>query len=110
MISIVAVHAQPTDSEAFDHHYREVHTPLVQRIPGVLNVRYGHVLDHPAAAGTGNYLVCDTYFANRESLDQALASPEMAAALDDVPNFSTGGVTIFFAEVDDHAPATPGAE
>lgn len=104
MISIVAVHGKPTDPHAFDRYYADVHTPLVQRIPGVLNVRYGWVLDHPAAEST-NYLICDTYFADRVSLDAALASPQMADALADVPNFSTGGVTIFFAEVDDHAPA-----
>jgi uncharacterized protein (TIGR02118 family) len=104
MISIVAVHGKPTDPEAFDQYYAEVHTPLVQRIPGVLNIRYGRVLEHSAAPST-NHLVCDTYFADRASLDAALASPEMADALADVPNFSTGGVTIFFAEVEDHGPA-----
>jgi len=28
----------------------------------------------------------------------------------DVPNFSSGGVTIFFAEVADYAPTTPADE
>lgn len=77
--------------------------PLVRQIPGVVQVRYGHVVDHPKAP-SGNYLVCDTYFPSREVLDQALESPEMAAAMDDVPRFSTGGVTIFFSDVTDVGP------
>lgn len=108
MISIVAVHGTPLDPDAFDRHYNKVHTPLVQRIPGVVNVRYGRVLRHPAADST-NYLICDTYFADQASLDLALASPEMADALADVPNFSTGGVTIFFAEVADYPPTRAGS-
>ncbi len=105
MISIVAVHARPLDPEAFDCYYAQVHIPLVKRIPGVTNIRYGKVLQHPAAESL-SYLVCDTYFATQESLEEALASPEMADALADVPNFSTGGVSIFFADVDDHAVVT----
>ncbi len=103
MISIVAIHGMPKDSQAFDSHYENVHTPLVQRIPGVVNIRYGHVLQRPDAESS-NYLICDTYFADEASLQKALASPEMADALADVPNFSTGGVTIFFADVADYSP------
>jgi uncharacterized protein (TIGR02118 family) len=104
MISIHAVHAAPTDPSAFDDYYDRVHIPLVQRIPGVIGIRYGRTLAH-SEAPTGDYLVCDTYFADRASLDAALASPEMAEALNDLPNFSTGGVRIFFADVADHAVA-----
>jgi uncharacterized protein (TIGR02118 family) len=103
MISIVAVHGMPNDPQAFDSYYNDVHTPLVQRIPGVINIRYGHVLQR-ADAESANYLICDTYFADEASLQTALDSPEMADALADVPNFSTGGVTIFFADVADYAP------
>jgi uncharacterized protein (TIGR02118 family) len=103
MISIVAIHGQPSDPEAFDQYYRGVHTPLVQRIPGVLNIRYGHAIPRHGETNS-QYLICDTYFENQATLDLALASPEMADALADVPNFSTGGVTIFFADVADFAP------
>lgn len=104
MISIVALHGLPEDPVAFDRYYREVHTPLVQRIPGVIGIRYGRVLERPDGESPPHFLICDTYFEDREALDAALQSPEMAEALADVPNFSSGGVTIFFAEVDDYPP------
>lgn len=107
MISIVAIHRRPTDPALFDAYYRDVHTPLVQRIPGVMNVRFGHVLPRTEDADPP-YLICDTYFPDQATLDAAMESPEMAAALADVPNFSTGGVTIFIADVDDYPPHAAG--
>lgn len=108
MISIVAIHALPDDPEHFDHYYEDVHMPLVRAIPGVVGIRYGHVISHPKAQ-SGNYLICDTYFPDLQALDRALESPEMAAAMEDVPKFSTGGVTIFFSDVKDSIPAAAGA-
>jgi uncharacterized protein (TIGR02118 family) len=104
MIRITALHGHPDDPDAFDRHYRDVHTPIVQSIPGVRNVRYGKTM--PAADGRQPpyYLVCDTYFDDSAALEAALRTPEMKAALDDVPNFSTGGVTIMFGECEDFAP------
>jgi hypothetical protein len=35
-----------------------------------------------------------------EALQAGLGSDEGQAAVNDIPNFATGGVTIFFAEID----------
>lgn len=35
-----------------------------------------------------------------DALQAALDSKEGQAAVNDIPNFATGGVTIFFAEID----------
>ena len=35
-----------------------------------------------------------------DALQAALGSEERQAAVNDIPNFATGGVTIFFAEID----------
>jgi uncharacterized protein (TIGR02118 family) len=110
VISIVAIHATPEDPAAFDRYYADVHTPLVQRIPGVRSIRYGHVLQRDTNPNRQHYLICDTYFDDEAALNAALDSPEMAEAMADVPNFSTGGVTIFFAEVADFAPTPLPAE
>lgn len=105
MVRITSLHGFPTDAKEFDRYYRDVHTPIVQRIPGVRNIRFGRVLrtadDEPAPY----YLVSDVYFDDAKALEQALASPEMAEALADVPNFATGDVTIMFCEYEDFAPA-----
>jgi uncharacterized protein (TIGR02118 family) len=103
VIRIVSLHGHPDDPADFDRYYRDVHTPLVQRIPGVRNIRFGRVV------GTSDdsrpyYLVSDVYFDDAAALEAAQASPEMAAALADVPNFATGGVTIMLCEYEDFSP------
>ena len=105
---IVSLHGQPSDPAEFDRYYRDVHTPLVQRIPGVRNIRYGRVLSTNDAAPPPYYLVSEVYFDDAAALEAARGTPEMAAALADVPNFASGGVTIMLCEYEDFAPVEPG--
>lgn len=106
LVRITSLHGFPTDPAAFDSYYRDVHTPIVQRIPGVRNIRFGRVFRMANGEPPPYYLVSDVYFDDVESLEHALASPEMAEALADVPNFATGGATIMFCEFEDFAPAS----
>lgn len=104
MMRIVSLHGPPDDPEKFDRYYRDVHTPLVQRIPGVRNIRFGRVLGTNDAEQAPYYLVSEVYFDDAAALEEARATPEMAAALADVPRFATGGVTIMLCEYEDFAP------
>ena len=108
MMRIVSLHGQPSDPTEFDRYYRDVHTPLVQRIPGVRNIRYGRVLSTNDAGPPPYYLVSEVYFDDAAALEAARGTPEMAAALADVPNFASGGVTIMLCEYEDFAPVEPG--
>lgn len=105
MVRITSLHRPPADPDEFDRYYRSVHTPIVQRIPGVRNIRFGRVLRTADGELAPYYLVSDVYFDDMAALETALASPEMQEALADVPNFATGGVTIMFCESEDFAPA-----
>ena len=109
MIRIVSLHDHPRDPAEFEQYYREVHTPLVQRIPGVRNIRFGRVLHTSDGTAPPYYLVSDVYFDDATSLDAAQASDEMAAALADVPNFASGGVTIMICEYEDFPPIVSGS-
>ena len=104
MIRIVSLHGHPQDAAEFERYYREVHTPLVQRIPGVRSIRFGRVLHTSDGTPPPYYLVSDVYFDDAASLEAAQASEEMAAALADVPNFASGGVTIMICEYEDFPP------
>src|SRR6266568_9077426 len=104
MMRIVSLHGHPEDPVEFDRYYRDVHTPLVQRIPGVRNIRFGRVLGTNNGSPPPYYLVSDVYFDDAVALEAAQATPEMAAALADVPNFATGGGTIMLCEYEDFSP------
>lgn len=108
MLRITSLHGEPVDREQFDDYYRSVHTPIVQRIPGVRNIRFGRVLDTVDGEPAPYYLVCDVCFDDQAAFERALESPEMNEAISDVPNFATGGVTIMFCEYEDFPP-TPAA-
>jgi len=105
MVRITSLHGFPADPAQFDRYYREIHTPIVQRIPGVRNIRFGRVARTVDGEAAPYYLVSDVYFDDMAALENALASPEMQEAIADVPNFATGGVTIMFCEFEDFAPA-----
>src|SRR6267143_2699111 len=108
MRRIVSLHGHPADPVAFDDYYRSTHTPLVQRIPGVSNVRVGRVQPMSDGSRPPFYVVSDVYFEDDAAFDAAQASPEMAAALADVPRFATGGVTIMVCEYEDFPPTADG--
>jgi uncharacterized protein (TIGR02118 family) len=106
MMRIVSLHGHPEDPLEFDRYYRDVHTPLVQRIPGVRRIRFGRVLRTSDDSPPPYYLVSDVYFDDAAALEAAEQTSEMAAALADVPNFASGGVTIVVCECEDYLPVT----
>ena len=44
--------------------------------------------------------IAELTFDDMDALQAGLGSEQGQAAVDDIPNFATGGVPIFFAEVD----------
>ncbi|HET6380618.1 MAG TPA: EthD family reductase [candidate division Zixibacteria bacterium] len=93
---IVLYHA-PEDTEAFDAHYRDVHTPIVQRYPNLRELRVTR------AAGVGGreppfYVMAEMVFDTRADLDAALSSEAGTESARDLRNFASGGVTMFIAD------------
>jgi uncharacterized protein (TIGR02118 family) len=105
MIRVLALHNTPVDLSSYDDYYVNVHMPLVRRIPGVRNIRYGRVIRAADGGPAPYFLISDVYFDNEADLQLAIESPEMAEAFADVPNFATGGATIMICEAEDISPA-----
>ncbi|MGV9714163.1 EthD family reductase [Gordonia sp. NPDC003424] len=93
---VIVCYGQPDDPEAFDKYYETVHIPLASKLPGLLDYTWGK------CAGLGDdapyYGVAQLEFESPEALQAALGSAEMQAAAADVPNFASGGATLFTAE------------
>ncbi len=88
----------PVDNATFDAYYAATHLPLARAIPGLrsLSVSTGPIV---APDGSSPYhLVAELAFDSLAALQEALGSPEGAAAAGDLPNFATGGATLLMFE------------
>jgi uncharacterized protein (TIGR02118 family) len=61
----------------------------------------GKVAGTPDGQSSPYYYVADLYMESREEFERLLASAEGQAAVADVPNYATGGVTFLYTEVED---------
>ena len=96
MPRLIALYKPPEDTEAFDAHYRDVHSPIVSRYPNLRDVRISRL------AGIGGrpspyYLMAEMSFDSFGELDEALGSEAGAESARDLRNFASGGVSMFIA-------------
>ena len=102
MPRLIVLYRQPEDPEAFDAHYRDVHTPLVRAYPNLRELR----TTTPAGVGgrpSPYHLMAEMTFDSRADLDAALSSEAGIASGRDLRNFAAAGATLFV--VDDAADA-----
>ena len=93
---LTVCYGHPTDPAAFDAYYTSTHAPLAEKIPGMTSFTHRHCAS-PDGSQPPYFLIAELSFLSREAMNAALASPESQAAGADLPNFATGGVTIFIA-------------
>jgi uncharacterized protein (TIGR02118 family) len=102
---IVAFHQRPPDPETWLEYYQNVHLPIVRKIPGLQNIRWGKVLQTTDGSQAPCWLISDVYFKDMDSLEAALETPEMKEAFADTAKFILpGNVQIMFCEAQDTAP------
>lgn len=97
MVKLVAFYSQPEDKEAFDRHYEEVHTPLVEKMPGLLGLEVTRFTGAPQGESP-YYLMAEMRFEDRSALNEAMSSPVGRAAARDVMQFAGKIVTMAFGE------------
>ena len=95
---LVVNYGQPEDPGAFDDYYRDTHAPLAVEMPGLIKYTVGHVQSLDPSA-PGPYLVAELDWESEEAMGKAFGSNEGKAATADVPNFATGGATMYHYEV-----------
>jgi uncharacterized protein (TIGR02118 family) len=93
---LTVCYGHPTDPAAFDAYYTSTHVPLAEKIPSLTSFTYRHTASLDGSQPP-YHLIAELSFASPEVMGAALTSPEAQAATADVPNFATGGVTMFVA-------------
>lgn len=96
---LLVQYGRPSDPAAFDQHYRDVHVPIAQKIPGLVRFDIGH--PNPLDGDAAPYLVAVLDFESAEAFGAGMQSPEGTAAAGDVPNFASGGVSMSHYDVRD---------
>jgi len=77
----LAVYETPADPGAFDRHYRQIHIPLLRRLPGLR--RYTVSRDVAALHGEPYYLITELEWDTMDELRAAFATPEGRATAAD---------------------------
>ena len=74
MARMVVIYKTPTDPEAFDKHYFDVHIPLAKGLPGLkkYEVSKGTIVTLAGAADT--YLIGTLHFDSLDAIKEAFAS------------------------------------
>jgi uncharacterized protein (TIGR02118 family) len=97
--AVEVIYGHPEDPAAFQDYLLNVHTPLVEEVPGIEQriVRTSVV----GIDGTPSdiYMMATIVWASQAALESALVSEEGQVAFADVVNFATGGYTAYMAHV-----------
>ena len=96
---LIVLYSQPADTDAFDTHYRDTHTPIVRRYPNLRDLRLTRT-DGVAGQASPAYLMAEMVFDSRADLEAALASDAGRESGKDLRNFARAGVTLLIADDD----------
>ncbi|SFT01632.1 EthD family reductase [Marininema halotolerans] len=99
MVKLVALYKHPEAHEEFDKHYEEVHTPLVEKMPGLKKLEVTRMQGTPMGGDAKFYMEAAMYFEDRAALDAAMSSPEGRASAKDLMGFAGPLVTMMIGEV-----------
>jgi uncharacterized protein (TIGR02118 family) len=104
MYRITILYGHPHDPVEFERYYQQTHLPLGGTMRGVRGVTIGRLESADPAQPAAYYRIASLYFDSREAWQAVLASPEGQAAMADLNQFATGGVTIVANEEQVLAP------
>ncbi len=107
MARFIAMYSAPSDPEAFDQHYRDIHIPLANQLPGLRR----YTLSKNARLIRGQepwYLIAELEWDDIDALRAAFDSPQGRATAADVANLTQYANTVsMIYELHDVGPTPP---
>jgi len=100
MYKVIAVYKVPADETqklAFEDHFKNVHTPICLKIPGIKEVRVNKIFGTPTGSSTLHQIV-EMVFENKDSWKAAMKTSEMMESGKDAMKFAGDLVSVHFAE------------
>lgn len=100
MIKLTLLYGQPDDVDAFESYYAETHMPIASQMQGVEKMELTRFGPNPDGSAPAYHRMAELYFHTAEQADATMSSAEGQAAVGDLRNFATGGVTVLSGAVD----------
>jgi uncharacterized protein (TIGR02118 family) len=97
---LIVLYKKPADPAHFDKHFREVHMPLVKKMPGLRATSFGPATALDGGEGAFLWMFIGT-FDSLAAIHEALGSPEGQKVVADIPNYSPDAPTILHLESTD---------
>jgi uncharacterized protein (TIGR02118 family) len=97
MVKLIALYKQPEDTQAFDEHYKNIHTPITKKIPGLRKMEVTKIIGSPMGK-SDYYLLCEMYYDDHDSLKTAMRTDEAKASGKDLMSFAGDLVTMMIGE------------
>lgn len=90
-VKVVVIYPRPTDENAFEKEYREVHMPLVeQKLKGMTRFVATKVLRSPQG-NVASYRLAEVHFSSMADLTKSLESEDGKQVVEHATKISTGG-------------------
>ena len=100
MIKATLLYGHPVDALAFEKYYYETHLPLSSKMQNVSKVDLTKFVSDTTGGKPAYYRMAEVHFPDQATMQQTMASPEGQAAVADLANFATGGVTVMIGEAE----------
>ena len=97
MHKLIALYKKPDDVDAFMEHYKTVHTPLVEKIPGLHSMTVNMCNGNPMGGDPAYFMIVEMNYPDADTFKAAMRSPENMATGKDVMTFAKGLVTLVTA-------------
>ncbi len=91
---MTVLYHHPDDAAAFDAYYESTHAPLAATLPGLRSYDVLRPLPNPGEDRPAYHLMASLMFDDEVAFGEAMTSGVGAAAVKDLANFASGGVTI----------------
>jgi uncharacterized protein (TIGR02118 family) len=100
MIKLTILYGHPANAKEFEDYYAQTHHPLAAKIRGVQRLELTKFLTGSEGGPPAFYRMAELYFSSEAQMLDTLSSPEAQAAVADLQNFATGGVTVMIGSVE----------
>ncbi|MDQ2866273.1 MAG: EthD family reductase [Candidatus Eremiobacteraeota bacterium] len=99
-VKLLVMYDNPSNSSAFEKHYKDVHVPLAGKVTGVRRAELAKVFPKEDGSPTPAYRVAELYFDDYKSACDAIASEDGQTLLADAKQLGQAGVRFLLCDIE----------